>query len=192
MTENLKLGPKKILNFSQILAKSFGILLMAVGVFFSLKLLFWTIDKKFSEIVPIEESQITAEVRDRQLGCLAKNIYHEAGSEPFEGKVAVAQVTLNRTASGKFPGDICKTIYQKNVVYEKVVCQFSWYCDRETSVKPLNKAVYNESMEVAKKVLLEGFRLPSLNNALYYHADYINPGWNREKVAKVGRHIFYR
>ena len=193
MTENLNmLGPKKILNFSQILAKSFGILLMAVGVFFSLKLLFWTIDKKFSEIVPIEESQITAEVRDRQLGCLAKNIYHEAGGEPFEGKVAVAQVTLNRTASGKFPGDICKTIYQKNVVYEKVVCQFSWYCDRETSVKPLNKAVYNESMEVAKKVLLEGFRLPSLNNALYYHADYINPGWNREKVAKVGRHIFYR
>ena len=193
MTENLNiLGPKKILNFSQILAKSFGILLMAVGVFFSLKLLFWTIDKKFSELVPIEESQITAEVRDRQLGCLAKNIYHEAGGEPFEGKVAVAQVTLNRTASGKFPGDICKTIYQKNVVYEKVVCQFSWYCDRETSVKPLNKAVYNESMEVAKKVLLEGFRLPSLNNALYYHADYINPGWNREKVAKVGRHIFYR
>ena len=193
MTENLNiLGPKKILNFSQILAKSFGILLMAVGVFFSLKLLFWTIDKKFSEIVPIEESQITAEVRDRQLGCLAKNIYHEAGSEPFEGKVAVAQVTINRTASGKFPGDICKTIYQKNVIYEKVVCQFSWYCDRETSVKPLNKAVYNESMEVAKKVLLEGFRLPSLNNALYYHADYINPGWNREKVAKVGRHIFYR
>ena len=193
MTENLNmLGPKKILNFSQILAKSFGILLMAVGVFFSLKLLFWTIDKKFSEIVPIEESQITAEVRDRQLGCLAKNIYHEAGSEPFEGKVAVAQVTLNRTASGKFPDDICKTIYQKNVVYEKVVCQFSWYCDRETSVKPLNKAVYNESMEVAKKVLLEGFRLPGLNNALYYHADYINPGWNREKVAKVGRHIFYR
>ena len=39
--------------------------------------------------------------------CLAKNIYHEAGKEPFEGKVAVAQVTMNRAASGQFPEDIC-------------------------------------------------------------------------------------
>jgi spore germination cell wall hydrolase CwlJ-like protein len=26
---------------------------------------------------------------------------------------------------------------------------------------------------------------------MYYHADYVNPGWNKEKVAKIGRHIFY-
>jgi len=137
-------------------------------------------------------SQITTEVRERQLGCLAKNIYYEAGSEPFEGKVGVAQVTLNRTESGAFPGDICKTIYQKNVIYEKVICQFSWACDRDSGVKPLNKGNYTESMEVAKKVLLEGFRLPSLKNALYYHADYINPGWRKEKVAHIGHHIFYK
>ena len=59
-------------------------------------------------------------------------------------------------------------------------------------MKPINRAVYNESMIVAKKVLLEGFRLPSLEHALYFHGDYINPGWNRQQVAKVGRHIFYR
>jgi spore germination cell wall hydrolase CwlJ-like protein len=47
-------------------------------------------------------------------------------------------------------------------------------------------------MEVAKKVLLEGFRLPSVKNALYFHGDYINPKWNMEQVAKVGRHIFYK
>ena len=46
-------------------------------------------------------------------------------------------------------------------------------------------------MTVAKKVLLEGFRLPSINKALYYHADYVNPKWNKPKVAKIGRHIFY-
>jgi spore germination cell wall hydrolase CwlJ-like protein len=136
-------------------------------------------------------SQITTEVRERQLACLAKNIYYEAGSEPFEGKVAVAQVTINRTESGVFPGDICKTIFQKNVVYEKVICQFSWACDRDTGVRPLQTANYNESMTVAKKVLLEGFRLPSLKNALYYHADYINPGWHKPQVAHIGHHIFY-
>lgn len=187
-----KLEMEKPIEASKFLATVIVVMMMFVGLFFSAKLLIWAIDNKFSNFTPVEETQITAELRDRQLACLAKNIYYEAGGEPFEGKVAVAQVTINRTESGKFPGDICKTIYQKNVVYEKTVCQFSWYCDRETFIKPLNKTVYDECLTVAKKVLMEGFRLPGLTNALYYHADYINPGWKRERVAKVGRHIFYR
>ena len=137
-------------------------------------------------------SPVTADMRQKQLDCLARNIYHEAGYEPFEGKVAVAQVTINRAESGQFPSDICKVVYQKNVVYEKVLCQFSWYCDSASLKKPMNGAVYYESMEVAKKVLLEGFRIDAVKNALYYHADYINPKWNREKVAKLGHHIFYK
>lgn len=140
----------------------------------------------------MDVSPITAEMRQRQLDCLARNIYHEAGYEPFEGKVAVAQVTINRVESGLFPSDICKVVYQKNIVYEKVLCQFSWYCEQASIKKPMNGPVYTESMEVAKKVLLEGFRLPSVKEALYFHGDYINPGWKREKVAKIGRHIFYK
>jgi spore germination cell wall hydrolase CwlJ-like protein len=137
-------------------------------------------------------SPITAEIRQKQLDCLARNIYHEAGSESFEGKVAVAQVTINRAESGQFPSDICQVVYQKNVVYEKVLCQFSWYCDSASLKKPMNGPVYTESMEVAKKVLLEGFRLPSIKDALYFHGDYVNPKWGKKPIAKVGRHIFYK
>lgn len=137
-------------------------------------------------------SPITAEIRQKQLDCLARNIYHEAGYESFEGKVAVAQVTINRAESGQFPSDICQVVYQKNVVYEKVLCQFSWYCDSASLKKPMNGPVYTESMEVAKKVLLEGFRLPSIKDALYFHGDYVNPKWGKKPVAKVGRHIFYK
>ena len=138
-----------------------------------------------------EVSLVTADVRNRQLECLAVNIYHEAGYEPFEGKAAVAQVTLNRAASGKFPNDVCKVVYQKNVVYDKVLCQFSWYCEGKSAIKPRNDQAYEQSMEAAKKVLLEGFRLPSLSTAMYYHADYVSPGWNKERLVKIGRHIFY-
>lgn len=169
----------------------FMIALMLIGIYASGSLLKWAVTNKLDNQAVVA-SDVTTEMRERQLACLAKNIYHEAGYEPFEGKVAVAQVTLNRTASGQFPGDVCQTIYQKNVVYSKVICQFSWACDRDTGVRPINKAAYNESMEVAKKVLLEGFRLPSLAGALYYHADYINPGWNRKQIAHIGHHIFYR
>jgi N-acetylmuramoyl-L-alanine amidase len=130
--------------------------------------------------------------RERQLDCLAKNIYHEAKGEPFEGKVAVAQVTMNRAESGKFPSDICGVVYQKNVFMEKVVCQFSWYC--ENGGRPIirSKEMYDESMAVAKKVLLEDFRLDIMKDALYFHADYVNPRWGKERIGKIGRHIFYR
>ena len=152
------------------------------------------VNYKFDTLKAAREqaSPVTAQLRQKQLDCLARNIYHEAGSEPFEGKVAVAQVTINRAESGQFPSDICQVVHQKNVVYEKVLCQFSWYCDGPSAKKPMNGPVYTESMEVAKKVLLEGFRLPSVKDALYFHGDYINPGWKRERVAKVGRHIFYK
>ena len=134
---------------------------------------------------------VTAAEKTRQLECLTRNIYWEAASEPFEGKVAVAQVTVNRMQSGKFPDSVCGVVYQKNVFYERVVCQFSWYCEGNHKVKAIHKPMWLESEEVAKKVLLEGFRLPSLQKAMYYHADYVNPGWQLPKIEKIGRHIFY-
>lgn len=142
--------------------------------------------------INIKMSAITADVRNKQLECLAKNIYYEAGSEPFEGKVAVAQVTINRSESGLFPRDLCKVIYQKNVVYEKVLCQFSWYCTVANSRAPKNTEAYRESEIVARQVLLEGFRLPSLTNALYFHAKSLKPGWSHKKVATIGGHVFYQ
>ncbi len=135
---------------------------------------------------------VSIKTREKQLECLAINIYREAGYEPFEGKVAVAQVTMNRVASGKFGNDVCGVVYQKNVIMEKVVCQFSWACDQVHRNRPINKEAYNESYEVAKKVLLEGFRLSILKDALYYHATYVNPRWPLEKIGKIGQHIFYK
>ena len=168
------------------------VLLMVLALILSMFMLKWVVVDKLNRYEATESSQITTAMRERQLTCLATNIYYEAGNQPFEGKVAVAQVTMNRTESGLYPADICKTIYQKNIVYEKVLCQFSWVCDRAVIARPVNRANFKESEEVAKKVLLEGFRLPSLKDAMYFHGDYINPGWNREKITKIGNHIFYK
>lgn len=134
----------------------------------------------------------TAADRDRQLTCLARNIYYESASEPFEGKVAVAQVTINRASSSQFPNDICKVVYQKTRFTEKTVCQFSWYCNSPSTLRVKNPVLYDESMTVAKKVLLENFRLDGLREAMYYHADYVNPGWKKTKIVQIGHHIFYK
>jgi N-acetylmuramoyl-L-alanine amidase len=143
-------------------------------------------------VVVSSKDIITIKDRERQLDCLAKNIYHEAASEPFEGKVAVAQVTMNRVESGKYPADVCGVVYQKNIFMEKVVCQFSWYCQNGGKMPIRSNEMYQESMAVAKKVLLEDFRLDILKDAMFYHADYVNPNWKKEKIGKIGRHIFYR
>ncbi len=153
----------------------------------------YTVMHKFSQYNGPEHFQyITMKERTRQLECLAKNIYYEAGFEPFEGKVGVAQVTLNRAADSRFPQDICQVVYQKNVFYQKVVCQFSWYCEHDYKTRRVNEDAYRESYEVAKKVLLEGFRLEGLNEAIYYHADYVHPNWKKQRITKIGQHIFYK
>ena len=59
-------------------------------------------------------------------------------------------------------------------------------------IKPVYPTRYEESEAVAKKVLLEGFRLDALKEAMYYHADYINPSWGKPKVGQIGHHIFYK
>lgn len=144
------------------------------------------------KIAQQDSAKISVTEQFKQLDCLAKNIYWEAASEPFEGKVAVAQVTMNRVESGRFGGSVCQVVYQKNVIYEKIICQFSWVCENNHKVKPVYAKLYAESEEVAKKVYFEKFRLPGLNDALYYHATYVKPGWKKEKIAQIGQHIFYK
>ena len=152
------------------------------------------ITQKFEEVKEDKHPNfITMVQREKEIECLAKNIYYEAGTEPFEGKVAVAQVTINRTTSTGFPKDICSVVYERNIIYNKVLCQFSWYCESQTKVRPIHAATYKESEDVAKKVLLEGFRLSVISeDVLYYHADYVNPRWKKQRVTKIGKHIFYK
>lgn len=134
---------------------------------------------------PINQKYITMQQRDAELNCLARNVAEEAGGENAEGKVAVAQVTLNRVRSGKFGDSICSVVYSH--------AQFSWTLTKPKSLPFKDKAVYNESVIVAKKVLLEGYTLPSLTKATYYHNFTVNPSWNKNmrKVAVIGHHIFY-
>jgi len=167
---------------------------LALALVLAIALVQAVTDRKFDQLRSAQgldkPDVITAKERERQLDCLAINIYREAGYEPFEGKVAVAQVTMNRVDNHQFPDDVCAVVYQKSAG-TRVVCQFSWYCDSTHRNRPVGKG-YEESYEVAKRVLLEGFRLPSLEDALFYHADYVSPGWKLDRITQIGTHIFYK
>lgn len=163
----------------------FGLVILAVAV----QILY---QYRYANAAAVNYDSVKVSQLRKDLECLALNIYREGGYEPVEGRIAIAQVTMNRVASPDFPNDICGVVYQKNVVVSKVVCQFSWYCDANHRSRKVNEEAYQESYEVAKKVLLEGFRLDGLKDALYYHADYVQPRWKLERIGKIGTHIFYK
>jgi spore germination cell wall hydrolase CwlJ-like protein len=128
----------------------------------------------------------------KQISCLAENIYFEAKSEPKEGKIAVAFVTLNRLRTGNYADTICGVVTQKT----NGVCQFSWYCDSSITSKRLtikNSPVYNDILEMSTYLYLNIHRVQDVTNgATFYHADYVNPGWQLKKEKQIGRHIFYK
>ena len=188
MKANVTSTNLQVATWSSRLLKVLGLGLVLFAVFTTSNLKFDYLRQSNSNL---PDNYVSAAQRTKELECLTRNIYWEAASEPFEGKVGVAQVTMNRVQSGKFANSVCGVVYQKNVFYEKVVCQFSWYCEGNHKMKAVHGPLWTESEAVAKKVLLEGFRLPSLEAALFYHADYVSPGWKLPRIEKIGRHIFY-
>ena len=130
----------------------------------------------------------------RQLSCLARNVFYEAGSEPMRGQMAVAQVTINRARSGLFPNDLCAVVAQTTVIEGDKICQFSWYCDnRINKNKVIDKN--NPSYIAAKKVFLEGQRVAKIDdNVMWFHAADIkvNPRWPHKVADKIGNHVFYK
>lgn len=151
--------------------------------------------------IPIE--RLTKEAQ-RQLHCLAENIYFEARNEPTEGMLAVAFVTMNRVNDPRYPNTICEVVKQKTRVVsigdKRVVCQFSWWCESTPHYISTNNLLtnnpnlkYNEIMGLALMFYLNQEKLKDpTQGALFYHADYVRPNWkNLQKVAQIGRHIFY-
>ena len=120
---------------------------------------------------------------DKQLVCMAKNIYYEAATEPYEGKLAVAQVVMNRTRSGHFPRNVCDVVYQKD--------QFSWVAENHSN--ETNKYAWEECVMIARKALTE-VKLHDIiykTKAMYFHNTSVHPVWNIKYVAKIGNHLFY-
>ena len=168
---------KKILAIVSLLILS----IIATTLYASNKI--FTLDDK---ILDVAYSELTKDTK-KQIDCLADNIYHEARSEPEKGKVAVALVTLNRVEDPRFPKDICGVVKQKT----QGMCQFSWFCTPVTSNK--GSESYQSAKEVAVYVYANYEKLHDITKgALYYHADYVNPGWKLQKTVTIGRHIFYK
>jgi spore germination cell wall hydrolase CwlJ-like protein len=155
------------------------------------------LDAKEIEPLPLTFEQLAAEMQ-KEVRCLAHNIYFEARSEPIEGQLAVAHVTMNRVESKHFPSTICGVVQQQR----GKVCQFSWWCSkklRNQSIKNNipNREVYNEIKQLALELVVnEHLREDNTEGALFYHAGYVSKkrlgALRLVHTTTIGQHIFYR
>jgi len=158
---------------------------------------------------------------EKDIECLARNIYFEAAGEPLEGKVAVGVVTLNRTRDPRYPPSICAVVNQKHVVkvpqrvtetktvkdgvfsapkevtetkttwVSKIVYQFSWVANNPGKIK--NSDRWQESRAVAEELARDGYAELQLkySYAMNFHNTSVQPGWKLRKIGRIGNHIFY-
>lgn len=120
---------------------------------------------------------------DRDLACLAGTIYFEAKGESLHGQLAVANVVINRTRSGRFPRAICSVVTQRG--------QFSFVRGGRMPSIASSNPHYRTALAIAQVAMAQHWESP-VANALFFHARHVSPGWRLTRVAAIGGHIFYR
>ena len=154
----------------------------------------------FNTPEPVEEVvKVAKKVDPKQLACLAKNIFYEAGGEPINGQAAVARVVLNRITHG-FGSNPCNVVYQSTVVQkendegenQKVkLCQFSWVCEGKGEPNK-NNPKYVQASQIAYDVLAyDAYNDVVPKSTLFFHNATVNPAWPYQQVKTIGNHTFY-
>ena len=129
---------------------------------------------------------------EKELRCLALNVYFEARGEKAEGQLAVALVTMNRMKSRHYPNSVCGVVWQKR--------QFSWTHDGKSD-RPTDMRAWKLARKIAR-VTYQGYNRLSAHSrkaldltkgALHFYAPNLaSPYWAEvHSVTRViGRHVF--
>jgi len=140
--------------------------------------------KSMSDPMEIDRSKYYTK---REVQCLARNIYFEAQNQSILGQYYVAWVTMNRVEHKKWPSNVCSVVWQRH--------QFSWTHDGKSD-RPKNKQVYAIAKMIAEDTLYDARTGADdlSKGALYYHAKYVEPYWNKNlvKLSQIDSHIFYK
>ena len=120
-----------------------------------------------------------------ELQCLAGAVYFESRGEPLEGQLAVAKVIMNRAEDRRWPSSYCAVVYQRS--------QFSFVKNGRMPRIKTGSAAWKRAQAIAR-IAHRGLWDSSAEDAVYFHAKYVRPGWSRRKVAvaTIDTHVFYR
>ncbi|MDN5387244.1 MULTISPECIES: cell wall hydrolase [Bacillus] len=124
-----------------------------------------------------EEKEETTDLTQKEKDLLSRLVHAEAKGESFEGKVAVANVVLNRVEDGRFPDSVKSVIYQRNAFEPVLNGSIEKKADRE-SVEAVEEAVDQNKKET--------------DALFFYNPDIASDDWikTRKVVKRIGNHVF--
>lgn len=127
--------------------------------------------------LPSNQNQGAAGSGSGDVQLLARLIHGEARGEPYEGKVAVGAVVLNRTTDSRFPKTIAGVIYQPGA--------FDAVYDGQ-----INLAPDSSSLNAARDAM-NGWD-PSYGCVYYYNPNTATSSWiwSRPIIVVIGAHNF--
>lgn len=129
-----------------------------------------------------EDAQWSYALVDEELLLLQKIVMAEAEGEPYEGKIAVTNVILNRLRSANFPDTIKEVIYQKS--------QFSPVHNgrlKRVTADEETIAAVNEALNGRKEVTDDTYYFLSLKLA----SD-LTIAKTKDEAKAIGNHTFYK
>ena len=112
---------------------------------------------------------------------MAQIVHAESKGEPFEGKVAVASVILNRLGYPEFPKSIKGVVMQKN----------AFSCVKNGSID----VIPDQSSYYAVIEALKG-KDPTEKAVFFYNPKTATSNWmknvSKRSVIKIGNHVFFK
>lgn len=120
-------------------------------------------------------------ITNSDIELMSKVVHRESRGEPFEGKVAVASVILNRAVNPKFPSTIEGVIKQKNA--------FSCVVNGQVDASP-DRSCYEAVYEALKGID------PTNNSLFFYNPKISTSSWmknvHKEDIVVIGNHVFFK
>ncbi|NRG48134.1 cell wall hydrolase, partial [Bacillus sp. CRN 9] len=119
-----------------------------------------------------------AKLSENEQDLLARLVHAEAKGEPYEGKIAVAEVVLNRVSDDRFPDSVKEVIYQDK--------QF-----QPVDNGSINKPADNESKKAVTEAVKQSGKEDD-DSVFFYNPDIVSKTWlqTRTVTKEIGNHRF--
>jgi len=138
--------------------------------------------QKLGSLAAMVDAYGGADLSDADMECLAGAIYFESKGEPLAGQLAVAEVIINRTRSGRYPKTLCGVVKQPS--------QFSFVRGGRIPAIPRGSAHWRKAVAIAH-IAQQDLADSPVPTALSFHATHVSPRWKMKRIATVGNHVFY-
>lgn len=137
--------------------------------------------EKDSVVEVFNYSNKTIYLTESDIYLMSQIVYAESKGEPYEGKVAVASVILNRLIDPTFPDTIEGVVKQANA--------FSCVCNGSINVVP---------DEISRKAVIDAIKGsdPTARAVFFYNPEISTCTWmknvEKKNVKTIGHHVFFQ